>query len=183
MILYPLFWDGIPTTNNEHDIGSRMLAQKKNKMCAAPPTGHNIPILHTTGHRAKFKKPVSTTQTYNTQDTTHLLGIRDESIAAMGILETGATGLFITTRDAKLAGLLSLGPSKKTVAVADNTVIHASYKTRLLYNLPPSAMEVGVITTFNNSLIVVKKIRCSMHQHLSSTPRWSCNTPQERCPH
>ena len=103
-----------------------------------PPTGHTIPILHTTGHRVTFKDPVSTTQTYNTQDAPHQLGIIDEALTSTGILDTGATGLFITTRDSKLAGLLTLGSSKKTITVADNTVIHASHKTRIAYNLPLS---------------------------------------------
>ena len=31
MILYMLFWDGIPPPNNEHVIGSRRPAQKKKK--------------------------------------------------------------------------------------------------------------------------------------------------------
>ena len=100
-------------------------------MRAAPPTGHTIPILYKTGHRVKFKDPVSTTQTYNTQYTPHLLCIIDEDLKSMGILDTVATGLFITTRDEKIAGLTTLGPSNKTIAVADNTVIYASQNSRL----------------------------------------------------
>ena len=77
-------------------------------------------------------------QTYNTTDTTHLLGHRDTALTAMGILDTGATGLFIMTRDAKLAGLQTMGTPNKKSAVADNTVIHASHQTRLPYTpFPP----------------------------------------------
>ena len=54
----------------------------------------------------------------------------------MGILDTGATCLFITKRDTKITGLTTLGPYNKTIAVKDNTVIHALHKTRLPYNLP-----------------------------------------------
>ena len=125
-------------------------------MRAAPPTGHTIPILYKTGHRVKFKDPVSITQTYNTQYTPHLLVIIDKDLTSMGILDTVSTGLFITTRDDKLAGLTTLGPSNKTISVADNTVIHASQNARLPYNLPPSVMEGDVFPTFNNSLIGVK---------------------------
>ena len=31
MILYPLFWDGIPQPNNGHAIGSQRTVQKKKK--------------------------------------------------------------------------------------------------------------------------------------------------------
>ena len=74
----------------------------------------------------------------------------------MGILDTGATGLFITTKDSILARILTLGLSNKTIIVADNTIIHASQKTRPPYNLLPSAREGDVIPTFRNSMIGVK---------------------------
>ena len=125
-------------------------------MYAATPTGHTIPILHTTGHIVKFKDPVSTTQTYNTQDKPHLLGIIYQSLAVIVILDIVATGLVITTRGANIVGLTTLCPSNKNIAVVGNTIIHATHNNRLPYNLPPSAMEVDVFTTFKNSLIGFK---------------------------
>ena len=96
-------------------------------------------------------------QTYNTTDTTHLLGHRDTALTAMGILDTGATGLFIMTRDAKLAGLQTMGTPNKKSAVADNTVIHASHQTRLPYTPPPlSVLEGNVVPNLHNYLIGVK---------------------------
>ena len=74
----------------------------------------------------------------------------------MGILDTGAIGLFITTKYAKLSGLPTLGQSSKTIEAEVNYVIHASHNTRLPYNLPPSAMEGDVFPSFNNLLIGVK---------------------------
>ena len=35
MILHPLFWDGLPPPNNEHDIWSRRPDHKKKKKTAA----------------------------------------------------------------------------------------------------------------------------------------------------
>ena len=83
----------------EHDEITQRIStsiQENYRVHADPPTGHTISILHTTGHRVKFKYPVSTLKTYNTQDTPHILGTRDEALAYMGVLGTGATGLFIT---------------------------------------------------------------------------------------
>ena len=130
--------------------------QANHRMQDTPHTGHTIPILHTTGQWIKFKDPVSTTQNYNTKDAPHILGIRDTALIAMVILDTGATGLLITTRYAKLSSLTTMGPSTKNITVADNTVINASHKTRLAYNLPPSEMEDEVVPTFHNYLIAVK---------------------------
>ena len=74
----------------------------------------------------------------------------------MAILDKVETGLFITTKDAKLSGLPTLGLYNKNIAVADKTVIHTSHKTRPPYTLTPSAMESDVVLTFHNSLIGVK---------------------------
>ena len=98
-------------------------------MHAAPPTGQTLPIIYTTDHRVKFKYPLSTTRTYNTQDNPHLLGIRYQALSSMGILDTGATGFFITKKYDRLAGMTTLGPSNKTIAVVDNTAIHFLHKT------------------------------------------------------
>ena len=125
-------------------------------MREALPTVHTIPGLCTKGHRVTFKDPVSKSHTYNTKDTPHLLGIRDQHLADMGILDTQATCLLIETKDARLAGLPTLGTSNKKIAVAENTLIRASHKTRLPYNLLLRNMEGDVVPTFINSLIGFK---------------------------
>ena len=100
-------------------------------MCTSPPTVHTIPISHATDHIVTFKDTGSTTQNYNTQDTPHQLGIIEKALTSMGILETGATGLFITTRDNKISGLPTLGLSNKMIVVVENTKTHTSNNTRL----------------------------------------------------
>ena len=116
-----------------------------------PPTRY-----HTKVRNSHLKEPVCAKYTFNTQYTPQTIGLRDQDLSAMGILDTGATGIFITTKYSKLAGLLTLGRSNKTIAVADNNAIHALYNTRIPYNLPPSAMWGDVVPSFSNLLIGVK---------------------------
>ena len=86
----------------------------------------------------------------------YLKAFRDTALTYMIILDTGTTGLFITTRDSKISNLPNMGSSNRMVVVADNTVIHVYHKTRLPYNLTPIAMEGDFLLTFHNSLIGTK---------------------------
>ena len=64
--------------------------------------------------------------------------------------------MFVTPRDARQAGLPILGPSRKTIAMADNNIIQASHRTQLPYDLPATAMDGDVVPGFGNSLVGVK---------------------------
>ena len=72
-------------------------------MRETPPLVHTTPRLYTKGYIVQFNDPVSTTHTFNTKDTPHLLGSIYEALVAVGILDTGSTDLFITKMYARLA--------------------------------------------------------------------------------
>ena len=124
--------------------------QENHCMSETPQYVHTTPSLYIKVCSVHFKETVSTTHTFNTQDTPHILGLRDQALVATVILDTGATGRFITKKYSRIAGLPTLVPSRKMIAVADNIVIKSSHNTQISYKLPPSAMEGDVVPSFSN---------------------------------
>ena len=103
---------------------------------------------------------------YLKKDTPKIIGLRDQALATMGILDTVTTWIFINPEDANQDGLPTLGPSRKKLQ--SPTTMSSKIHTRLEYFTTYSQVQWRVTLLLVLETQLLESIHLQMQDALVS---------------